>query len=138
MCIAICATIYLRELRSVGRDITYYMQVSRHFTEIKVIWLIFDSLIYFTTLDWKKLFKGGVRGLVIFRECISTLSIRSTLREPFDFILLFLRYKLTYFLFGRKGLRIVIKRRKRPSYLHFIDSEGPSPLPTYPWGIRTS
>ena len=30
-----------------------------------------------------------VRGLVIFREGISILNIRSTLREPFDFIFLF-------------------------------------------------
>ena len=47
--------------------------VSPHFLEIKTIWLDFD----------------GVRGLVIFREGISTLNIRSTLQEPFDFILLF-------------------------------------------------
>jgi len=35
-------------------------------------------------------------------------------------------------------MRIVKKRGKRPSYLRFIDSEGLGPLPTYPWGIRTS
>jgi len=32
----------------------------------------------------------------------------------------------------------MIKGKKRPNYLHFIDSEGLGPLPTYPWGIRTS
>jgi len=34
----------------------------------------------------KKLFKDGVRGLVTQREGVSTLYVRSTLREPFDFI----------------------------------------------------
>jgi len=33
---------------------------------------------------------------------------------------------------------VIKKRKKRPSYLHFIDSEGLGHLPTYPWGIRTS
>jgi len=32
----------------------------------------------------------------------------------------------------------MIKKRKIPSYLHVIDSEGLGHLPTYPWGIRTS
>jgi len=53
-----------------------------------------------------------VRGLVIFRQGIRTLNIRSTLREPFDFILSFLCYKLTCFLFERRNLRIVIKRKE--------------------------
>jgi len=35
----------------------------------------------------------GVRGLVTQREGVSTLYVRSTLREPFDFIL-FLCFKL--------------------------------------------
>jgi len=63
--------------------------VSRHFSKIKAIWLAFDSLNYFTTFDFKRFKFDGVRGLVIFREGIRTLNIRSTLREPFDFILLF-------------------------------------------------
>jgi len=29
-------------------------------------------------------------------------------------------------------------KEKRPNYLHFIDSKGLGPLPTYPWRIRTS
>jgi len=53
-----------------------------------------------------------VRGLVIFRQGIRTLNIRSTLQEPFDFILSFLCYKLTCFLFERRNLRIVIKRKE--------------------------
>ena len=40
--------------------------------------------------DLKRFEFDGVWGLVIFREGISTLNIRSTLREPFDFILLFM------------------------------------------------
>jgi len=68
--------------------------------------------------------------LVIFREGISTLNIRSTVREPFDFIS-FCAINLFNFEekknFGNGG-----KKVKRPSYLHFIDSEGLSPLPTYP------
>jgi len=59
--------------------------VSRHFSEIKAIWLAFDSLNYFTTLI-EKFYLKWVRGLVIFREGINTLNIRSTLREPFNFI----------------------------------------------------
>ena len=44
--------------------------------------------ILFHDFDWKNLFKGGVRGLVIFREGIGTLNIRSTLQEPFNLLVL--------------------------------------------------
>jgi len=32
----------------------------------------------------------------------------------------------------------VIKKEKNLVIYIFIDSEGPCPLPTYPWGIKTS
>ena len=75
-----------------------FAEVSRHFLEIKAIWLAFDSLIYFTTEHLIFYRKGGkssnypvferfrVRGLVIFREGVSTLNIHSILWEPLDFI----------------------------------------------------
>ena len=87
-----------------GLTLEYRSQWSRHFCrvifrEIIAIWLSFDSLFLFTTEPFNFLKKGEkvqithlkeiwVRGLVIFREGINTLNIRSTLREPFDFILL--------------------------------------------------
>jgi len=59
--------------------------------------------------------KGGVRGLVTFREGTSTLNIRSThLSTLFNFL-----------------CKLELKKEK-PNYLHFIDSEGLGPLPTYP------
>jgi len=45
---------------------------------------------------------------------------------------------LLIFYLKEKGFQNSNQKRKRPSYLHFIDSEGPGPLRTYPWGIRTS
>jgi len=33
---------------------------------------------------------------------------------------------------------MVIKRKREFLFTFFIDLEGQSPLPTYPWGIKTS
>ena len=72
--------------------------LSRHFSEIKAIWLAFDSLFYFTTehlilkkkgeksskYPFEKILGSGVS--YIKGEGVSTLYVRSTLREPLGFI----------------------------------------------------
>ena len=59
-----------------------------------------------------------VRGLVIFREGVSTLNIHSILWEPLDFIQL-LAYNLLVFFFLFKG-RKVIKKKKRDLFIYIF------------------
>jgi len=116
--------------------------LSRHFSGDHRYLTSFDSLFLFTTELFNFLKKGEkvqithlkeirVRGLVISREGISTLNIRSTLREPFDFILLFCAITCL-FLFIRRNWKIEIKRKERSLiFTYFIDLKGQGPLPTY-------
>ena len=83
----------------------------------------------FHDFDLKKRFEfDGVRGLVIFREGISTLNIRSTLREPFNFIS-FCAINLLNFEEKKNS-----EQGRKEAYLStfFIDSEGLGSLHTYP------
>ena len=76
-----------------------------------------------------------VRGLVIFREGISTLNIRSTLREPFDFIQFFLCYYLLNFIKKKEIENNDKNKNKMKKCLlstFFIDLGGQGTLPTYP------
>jgi len=71
--------------------------LSRHFLEIKAIWLAFDSLFYFTTGHLILREKGKKSSKYPFKEILgsgvsytkgrfSTLYVCSTLRGPLDFI----------------------------------------------------
>jgi len=65
----------------------------------------------------------------MFREGISTLNIRSILREPLDFIY-FSCYNFLAFL--KEGIK-VIKKKMNIFYLHFLLIwKDECPLPTYP------
>jgi len=85
--------LYNVTLQESGEDV-WMWRLSRHFLEIKSIWLAFDSLLFTTELliNFQKYGKKinhhfkrlRVRVLVIFREGVSTLNIHSILLEPLE------------------------------------------------------
>ena len=123
----------------------FYLQnffLSRHFSEIKAIWLAYDSL--FTSRLWKNYLISMGSGGWLHKGKVLTPFMFVVLYENLSTLFYFFcAINLLNFFWGKEEWWLEEDggwlKGKKEGFLFrfFFDSEGLGPLPTYPWGIRT-